>query len=134
MHACVAKRLLREPALAVQALKRLEKLREINPHGRRHHDRWQELLQGPSVELVRVMNECSEMADELRKESPMSVFVSPVERQRIFEATRAASSEEDASPDSSHRPPWEELRALGGSTRVTANESVWTDEENGRGR
>ena len=31
-----------------------------------------------------------------------------------------------------HGPPksWEELRALGGRTSITANESVWTDEEN----
>jgi prevent-host-death family protein len=25
--------------------------------------------------------------------------------------------------------PWEELRALGGHTRITANESVWADED-----
>ena len=93
MHESVAKRLLREPALAVQALERLEKLRVANPHGRRYHDRWQELLQGPLVEVVRVMTESSEMADVLRKESPFTVFVSPVERQRIFDSTRAAGSE-----------------------------------------
>jgi hypothetical protein len=49
----------------------------------------------------------------------------------IFEVTRAANSEEHASPDSSRRPPWEELRALGGRTRITANESVWQEGENG---
>jgi hypothetical protein len=96
MHESVAKRLLREPALRMQALERLDKLRAANPHGRRYHDRWQELLQGPLVEVVRVMTESSEMADLLRKESPLSVFVSPVERQRIFDSTRA---------DSDHAPP-----------------------------
>jgi hypothetical protein len=96
MHESVAKRLLREPALRMQALERLDKLRAANPHGRRYHDRWQELLQGPLVEVVRVMTESSEMADVLRKESPLSVFVSPVERQRIFDSTRA---------DSDHAPP-----------------------------
>lgn len=88
MHQSVAKRLVREPALALQALGRLEKLRAANPHGRRYHDRWQELLQGPLVEVVRVMTEVSEMADALRKESPLSAFVCPVERRRIFDSTR----------------------------------------------
>ena len=91
MHECVAKRLLREPTLRVQALDRLEKLRMVNPHGRRYHDRWYELLQGPLIDVVRVMTECSEMADALRKESPLSVFVSPVDRQVIFDSTRGAS-------------------------------------------
>jgi hypothetical protein len=91
MHESVAKRLLREPALRMQALERLGKLRAANPHGRRYHDRWYELLQGPLAEAVRVMTECSEMADVLRKESPLSGFVSPVERQRIFDSTRAGS-------------------------------------------
>jgi hypothetical protein len=89
MHECVAKRLLREPALRVRALERLAKLRAVNPHGRRYHDRWHELLQGPLVEAVRVMTESSEMADVLRKESPFSAFISPAERQRIFDSTRA---------------------------------------------
>lgn len=89
MHESVARRLLREPALRLQALERLGKLRAVNPHGRRYHDRWQELLQGPLVDMLRVMTESSEMADLLRKESPLSVFVSPAERQRIFDSTRA---------------------------------------------
>jgi hypothetical protein len=89
MHESVAKRLLREPALRVQALERLDKLRAANPHGRRYHDRWSELLRGPLVEAVRVMTESSEMANALRKESPLSVFVSPVDRKRIFDSTRA---------------------------------------------
>lgn len=89
MHGSVARRLLREPALRAQALERLAKLRAANPHGRRYHDRWHELLQGPLVELVRVMTESSETADLLRKESPLSVFISPAERKRIFDSTRA---------------------------------------------
>jgi hypothetical protein len=88
-HESVAKRLLHEPALRVRALERLDKLRAANPHGRRDHDRWSELLRGPLVEAVRVMTESSEMANALRKESPLSAFVSPVERQRIFDSMRA---------------------------------------------
>jgi hypothetical protein len=91
MHESVARRLLREPDLRAQALERLAKLRAANPHGARYHDRWRELLQGPLVEAVRVMTESSEAADVLRKESPMSAFVSPAERQRIFNSTRVGS-------------------------------------------
>jgi hypothetical protein len=89
MHESVAKRLLREPALREQALERLAKLRAANPHGRRYHDRWHEILQGPLVDAVRVMTESSEVADVLRKESPLSAFISPAERRRIFDSTRA---------------------------------------------
>jgi hypothetical protein len=88
MHECVAKRLLREPTLRLKALERLEKLRIANPHGRRYHDRWYELLRGALVDLLRVMTELSEGADLLRKESPMSALVLPAERQRIFKSTR----------------------------------------------
>jgi hypothetical protein len=88
MHESVAKRLIRDPSLRALALERLAKLRKVNPHGRRYHDRWQELLRGPLVEILRVLTETSEMADVLRKESPLSVFVSPGERTRIFESTR----------------------------------------------
>ncbi len=90
MHESVAKRLLREPDVRLQALERLAKLRAINPHGRPYHDRWDELLRGPSVELVRVMTEQSEAAEVLRKESPLSAFVSAAERQRIFASTRTS--------------------------------------------
>jgi hypothetical protein len=96
MHESVARQLLREPNLVVQALTRLAKLRAANPHGRRYHDRWQELLQGPLVEVVRVMTESSEMGDALRKESPLSAFISTVERRRIFESTSVGS--DDAAP------------------------------------
>jgi hypothetical protein len=89
MHESVARRLLRDPALRVLALERLDKLRAANPHGRRYHDRWYELLQGPLVDVLRVMTEPSEVADVLRKESPMSALVLPAERQRIFDSTRA---------------------------------------------
>jgi hypothetical protein len=92
MHESVARRFLREPDLRLQALERLAKLRAVNPHGRRYHDRWQELLQGPLVEIVRVMTESSEIADALRKESPLSAFVSPHDRRRIFESTRARTN------------------------------------------
>jgi hypothetical protein len=88
MHESVAKRLWREPALRLQALERLNKLRAANPHGRRYRDRWYELLQGPLVEVLRVMTEPAEAADLLRKESPMSALVLPAERRRIFDPMR----------------------------------------------
>jgi hypothetical protein len=87
MHECVAKLLVRDPSLRARALVRLAKLRQANPHGARYHERWQELLQGPLIDILRVMTEPSEASNELRKESPLSVFISPHERQRIFAST-----------------------------------------------
>jgi hypothetical protein len=89
MHQSVARRLLREPNLRLRALERLAKLRAVNPQGRRYHDRWEELLRGPLVDVVRVMTELSEQSDVLRKESPLSVFISSAERERIFDSVRA---------------------------------------------
>ena len=87
MHTAVASRLLREPAIRLQALERLQKLRSVNPQGQRYHDRWEELLHGPVADTVRAMTEVSESSDALRKESPWTVFVSPQERKRIFGLT-----------------------------------------------
>jgi hypothetical protein len=88
LHESVAKLMLRDPSLRTRALERLGKLRAANPHGRRYHDRWQELLEGPLVDVLRVITESSETADVLRKESPLSVFVPAGVRRRIFESTR----------------------------------------------
>jgi hypothetical protein len=87
MHESVAKLLVRDPSLRARGLARLAKLRQANAYGGRYHDRWVELLQGPLTEILRAMTECSEASNELRKESPLSVFISPHERRRIFEST-----------------------------------------------
>lgn len=89
LHESVARRLARDPALREQARARLEQLRDVNPHGRIYHDRWEHLLDGPLPRLLRVMTEDSETADDLRKESPLTILVGPAERQRAFQSVRA---------------------------------------------
>lgn len=90
LHQCAARRLASDPDLRRVARERLVKLRQVNPHGRAYHDRWNALIDGPLPALLRTMTEASEQADALRKESPFTVLVTPAERRRIFTDIRAA--------------------------------------------
>ena len=89
LHQCAARRLAADPALRAVVHDRLRKLREVNPHGRVYHDRWETLLDGPLPALLRTITEVSEQAEALRKESPCTVLVTPDERRRVFEHVRA---------------------------------------------
>jgi len=89
LHEVVARKIARDPSLAGEARERLRRLRQVNPHGRVYHDRWQELLDGPVPRLLRVMTEDSETSEALRKESPLTTLVTSDERRRVFETTRA---------------------------------------------
>jgi Fe2+ or Zn2+ uptake regulation protein len=90
LHQCAARRLAANPALREVVHERLCKLRQVNPHGRVYHDRWQALLDGPLPALLRTIAESSEQADALRKESPITVLVTPEERRRVFDNLRSA--------------------------------------------
>lgn len=90
LHQCVARRLAADPTLRGLARTRLQKLRQVNPHGRTYHDAWEALLDGPLTPLLRTLTEESERADSLRQDSPFSILVTAQERRRIFEATKAA--------------------------------------------
>jgi predicted ArsR family transcriptional regulator len=91
LHGYVARQIAANAALLVVAGQRLERLRQVNPHGRVYHDRWQELISGSRVQLLRALTEDSERADVLRKESPFTTLIPPEERRRIFESVRATS-------------------------------------------
>jgi hypothetical protein len=73
------------------ARNRLQRLREVNPHGGVYHERWQELIDGPMDRLLRTMVEPSQEASTLRQESPFTILVPSDERRRVFESLRAAS-------------------------------------------
>jgi hypothetical protein len=90
LHQCAARRLAGDPALREVVRERLHRIRVVNPHGRAYHDRWEALLDGPLPALLRTITESSEQADTLRKESPLTVLVTPEERRRVFENVRAA--------------------------------------------
>jgi hypothetical protein len=91
MHEFVAKRLINDRALLDVARNRLQRLREVNPHGGVYHERWQELIDGPMDRLLRTMVEPSQEASTLRQESPFTILVPSDERRRVFESLRAAS-------------------------------------------
>jgi hypothetical protein len=90
LHVRAARRLAGDPALRDVARERLQKLRQVNPHGRVYHDRWQALLDGPLTRLLRAMTEASEQSDAMRQESPLTALVTAEERRRVFESIRAA--------------------------------------------
>jgi len=90
LHERAARRLAGDPALREVARERLQKLRQVNPHGRVYHDRWQTLLDGSLPRLLRVMTEASEQSDAMRQESPLTVLVTAEERRRVFDSMRAA--------------------------------------------
>jgi hypothetical protein len=90
LHQHVAERLARDPSLRELARERLEKLRQVNPHGRVYHDRWAALLDGPLPALLRTLTEASAQSDDLRKESPFTTLVDAPTRERIFRSVRAA--------------------------------------------
>jgi hypothetical protein len=90
MHEVAARRLINDRALLVVARNRLQRLREVNPHGGVYHERWQQLMDGPMERLLRTMVEPSEEANSLRKESPFTTLVPSDERRRVFKSLRAA--------------------------------------------
>jgi hypothetical protein len=91
LHQVAARRLVRDPSLLGIARARLQRLREVNPHGDVYHDRWEELLGGSFPHLLHAMTEPSEQADALRQESPFTVLVPADDRRRVFESFRAAA-------------------------------------------
>jgi len=90
LHQHLAERLARDPSLRAIARERLEKLRQVNPHGRVYHARWAALLDGPLPALLRMLTEASAQSDDLRKESPFTTLVDAPTRERIFRSVRAA--------------------------------------------
>ena len=91
MHEVVARRLIHDWGLLSVARARLQRLREVNPHGEIYHERWQELIDGSTDRLLRTLVEPSEEASALRQESPFTTLVPSDERRRVFESLRSAA-------------------------------------------
>ena len=87
LHQSVAARLVENPDLLLKAHDRLAQLRDVNPSGARHHDRWEALLSDSLPELLRAISETGTEATLLRKESPLTVLVRPEDRREIFART-----------------------------------------------
>lgn len=89
LHQAVAHKLIRDPGLLRLARARLDKLRAANPSARRYHSRWNDLIAGPRVELLRALTEDSDSAADLRKESPFTTLLAPDERRRVLQRQSA---------------------------------------------
>lgn len=85
LHEVIARKLVDQPELLNKVKTRLTELRQANPAGRRYHDTWERLLEGPLPQLLRKMTEDSEDATQLRRESPFTVLLTPGERRAVFE-------------------------------------------------
>jgi len=84
LHRAVAERLIHDANLSERARSRLQRLREVNPSASRYHVVWQDLLDGDPIDLLRVLSEPSERADQLRKESPFSTLLPRAEREKLL--------------------------------------------------
>jgi hypothetical protein len=84
LHEAVAFKVVRDPSLIDKARERLSKLRDTNRSAQRYHARWNELLCGPPEALLRTLTEDSEVAADLRKESPFTTLLAPRERERVL--------------------------------------------------
>lgn len=85
LHQQAARKLATRPDLKQAALRRLERLRQMNPASAIHLERWRELLAGDELELLRTMTESGRQADTLRKASPFPALLTEAERKRILD-------------------------------------------------
>jgi hypothetical protein len=90
MHAAIARKIEREPALLEKARGNLLRWRRLDAHQPMPGwlKEWSALLKRPWPEIASMMVEPSERAARLRQSSPFAGLLSAVERQRIYEAFR----------------------------------------------
>jgi len=90
MHAAIARKIEREPALLEKARGNLHRWRQLDSHRPTPEwlKEWSALLEKSWPEIASLMVEPSERAARLRQSSPFAGLLSVVERQRIYEAFR----------------------------------------------
>jgi hypothetical protein len=90
MHAAIARKIEREPALLEKARGNLRRWRKLEAHQPTPGwlKEWSALLKKSWPEIASLMVEPSERAARLRQSSPFAGLLSAVERQRIYEAFR----------------------------------------------
>ena len=90
MHAAIARKIEREPALLKKARDNLQRWRQLEAHQPtpKWLKEWNVLLKRPWSEIASLIMEPSERAARLRQSSPFAGLLSAVERQRIYEAFR----------------------------------------------
>lgn len=86
LHAAVAERLLREPALVESARKRVERWLSDGSVARPYAEAWLRLLDAPLDELVAALHERSERMHDLRQVSPFAGVLDARTRWRVRRA------------------------------------------------
>ena len=90
----VAAKLAADPDVVLaKARKNLRRLRRVHSDGSADAllDRWEELLAGPSEEIIAVLSSPAQRSVELRHASPFAGVLSGAERTWVIQATRAAA-------------------------------------------
>jgi hypothetical protein len=90
MHAAIAHKIERDPALLEIARGNLHRWRRLDAHQPTPGwlKEWSAVLKKPWPEIASLMVEPSERAARLRQSSPFAGLLSAVERKRIYEAFR----------------------------------------------
>jgi hypothetical protein len=90
MHAAIARKIERDPALMEIARGNLHRWRQLEAHRPtpKWLKEWSTMLNRPWPEIASLMVDPSERAARLRQSSPFAGLLSAVERQRIYEAFR----------------------------------------------
>lgn len=84
LHAAVAEKILRDPALVERARANLSRWRtSLNGSWM---DEWQAILDGPPEGVVACLRERSERATRLRQSSPFAGLLTQRERRAIYES------------------------------------------------
>lgn len=89
LHAAVAEKLRKDPAVLDRARKKLEEWLRRGGRSSPLWMRWREILELPVDEIASLLTERSEDAAWLRQASPFAGALSPDERLRILREVRA---------------------------------------------
>jgi hypothetical protein len=89
LHALVARKIERDPALLAKARRNLDRWREARGGEPRALAEWRVILAQPWREVAALLVDPGENATRLRQSSPFAGVLTREERRRIYEAFRA---------------------------------------------
>lgn len=88
MHALIAEKIRRDPALLNKVKANLNRWRKRSDDTPRWLDEWRRILERPWSEIAALITDPGETATRLRQSSPFAGVLTPKERTRIYEALR----------------------------------------------
>jgi len=88
LHAAVADKLVRDPAILERARRKLRDWLDRGGRSQKLWQRWEEILAGTPEDVARFLRDPSAEATWLRKASPFAGVLTPTERWRILREVR----------------------------------------------